>query len=117
MESNYIKLKLKIYCSSKNMAKFFIKTCILIWSKKFQFLEIQLINITSGTELAISGVVDYKILMILYGMTPTQTFLLTEVKNPHAVFSHGHKELHFNNIEENINRIDILHCLLKISLS
>ena len=49
-----------------------------MWSKKFQsliqFLEIQLKNITSGMEYAISGVVDYKILMIWYGMTPLRHF-------------------------------------------
>ena len=48
--------------------------------KKFQslirFFEIQLINITSSIESAISGAVDYKILMIWYGMDPTQTSLL-----------------------------------------
>ena len=31
---------------------------------RIRFLGIQLINITSGTESAISGVVDYKILII-----------------------------------------------------
>ena len=62
------------------MAKFFIKICVLdqIWSKKcpslIQFLEIQLKNITSGIEYAISGVVDNKILMIWYGMTPLRHF-------------------------------------------
>ena len=81
MESNYTKMPLKgskYTVALKNMAKFFIKICILIWSKKFQsliqFLEIQLINITSSTESAISGVVDYKILMIWYEMTPLRHF-------------------------------------------
>ena len=48
---------------------------------RIRFLGILLINITSGIESAISGVLDYKILMILYGIT-------SEVKNPHAAFSH-----------------------------
>ena len=47
---------------------------------RFRFLGIQLINITSGIELAISGVVDYKDLDDFVGNDPTQT---SEVKNPH----------------------------------
>ena len=83
MESNYTKMPhrgskytvgLKTW--SNSLSKFAYKT--KSGQKKFQsliqFLEIQLINITSSTESAISGVVDYKILMIWYGMTPLRHF-------------------------------------------
>ena len=49
---------------------------------QIRFLGIQLINLTSGIESAISGVVD---LDDLVGNDSTQT---SEVKNPHAAFSH-----------------------------
>ena len=81
MESNYTKIPpkgSKYTVALKNMAKIFIKIYILIWSKKFQyliqFLEIQLINITSSTESTNSGMVDNKILMIRYEMTPLRHF-------------------------------------------
>ena len=76
MESNYTKMPPR--GSKYTVANCTVAICILIWSKKFQsliqFLEIQLINITSSTESAISGVVDYNILMIWYGMTPLRHF-------------------------------------------
>ena len=76
MESNYTKMPPK--GSRYTAALETWPTSLLKFAKRFQsliqFLEIQLINITFGIESAISGVVDYKLLMIWHGMTPLRHF-------------------------------------------